>query len=63
MVEVLELQKSFCLWADGVSWLDRKLENNPGVRVFIVSDLAGLVLILSTGSTMVHAQIGSAADI
>ena len=49
--EVLELQERFILWADGVSGLDRKLENDPAVRVCIVSELAALVLILSTGST------------
>lgn len=51
VVEMFELQRRFRLWQDGVSGLDQKLENNTAVRVFIVSDLAGLVLILSTGST------------
>ena len=51
VLEVLELQKKFSLWADGVSGLDRKLEDNPAERVSIVSDLAGLVQILSRGST------------
>ena len=51
VLEVLELQKRFSLWADGVRGLDRKLEGNSKVRGSIVSDLAGLVLILSGGST------------
>ena len=51
VLEMLELQRRFSLWQDGVNGLDQKLENHTAVRVFIMSELAGLVLILSTGST------------
>lgn len=50
VLEVLELQKWFSLWAYGASDLDESLGVNPAVRELIVSDLAALVLILSTGS-------------
>lgn len=50
VLEVLELQKRFSLWAYGASDLDESLGVNPAVRELIVSDLAALVLILSTGS-------------
>lgn len=50
-VEVLEQLRKFQLWTDGERDLDRRLVEAPTVRESLVSDLTGLVLLLSTGST------------
>ena len=56
VLEVLEMEKKFCLWADGDGDLDRRLNDDTTVKKLIVSDLAALVLVLSTGSTLSHAK-------
>lgn len=49
--KLFELHQKFSLWTDGDSDLDRRLIHDPAVRKLIVSNLANLVINLSTGSS------------
>lgn len=58
-----EQGERFKLWMDGEDDLDLRLVRAPTVREEFVSNLTTLVLFLSTGSTSLYAEKGSAANV